>query len=280
MIRVMVFFGLVIFCALTLPDASAKEWRTVRIATEGAYPPWNHTDSSGKLVGFEVDLARAFCDRMQVACTVVPQDWDGIIPALRTGKYDAIMAGMAITAEREQAISFSDCYAATGISFAALSDHRLARYRSPLKGVNLNEISADEQAAIDHLKEALRGTMVGAQVATTLANFLETYMAGAADVRTYDTQENMELDLLAGRIDAALAGEPSWRTLAGTPAGAKVRLIGPIMRGGIFGRGVGVGIRKADPDLREMFNEAIEDAGADGTISRLAERWFGFEVPC
>jgi octopine/nopaline transport system substrate-binding protein len=273
--------ALVLLCfTLSAASSSAKEWSRVRIATEGAYPPWNQTDSSGRLTGFEVDLARAFCTRMRARCEIVAQAWDGIIPALQSGKYDAIMAGMAITAQREKAISFSECYAATGISFATLSDHRLAAYRSPLESINLSEISPEEQRAIDSLREALRGSAVGAQVATTLASFLETYMADAVDVRTYDTQENLELDLLARRIDAGLAGLPSWRTLAGTPAGSNVRLVGPSMRGGLFGRGVGVGIRKSDPDLRQMFNQAIAAADEDGTTASLARKWFGFEQPC
>ena len=97
---------------LVAGSAAAKEWTTVRIATEGAYPPWNATDSSGQLVGFEIDLANDLCRRMGTECEIVAQDWEGIIPALQAGKYDVIMAGMSITDERKKVIQFSDSYAA------------------------------------------------------------------------------------------------------------------------------------------------------------------------
>jgi len=79
----------------------------VKIGTEGAYPPWNAKDASGKLIGFEVDLAMELCKIMNHSCTLVEQDWDGMIPALQSGKFDAIMAGMSITQERKKKINFS-----------------------------------------------------------------------------------------------------------------------------------------------------------------------------
>ena len=91
----------------------AGDWKKIRIATEGAYKPWNFTDSSGKLVGFELDLAADLCKRMGAQCEIVAQAWDGIIPALQAGKYDAIMAGMSITEKRKKVITFSRAYAAT-----------------------------------------------------------------------------------------------------------------------------------------------------------------------
>jgi len=186
-------------------SAMAKDWTTVRIATEGAYPPWNATDPSGKLIGFEVDLAEDLCQRMAVTCEIVAQDWEGIIPSLTAGKYDVIIAGMSITDERKEVISFSDSYAGTPAYFAVLKDSDLAGYQSAMDKANLEEVSPDEQAEIDALKEALDGKAVGVQVATTHANFVGEYLGDAVDMRSYDTQENLDLDLQAGRIDAALA---------------------------------------------------------------------------
>src|SRR5919107_700784 len=96
---------------LTGAAAQGKKWESVKIATEGAYAPWNMQTAGGKLEGFEIDLANELCARMKVKCEVIAQDWDGIIPGLNAKKYDAIMAGMSITEERMKAINFSRSYA-------------------------------------------------------------------------------------------------------------------------------------------------------------------------
>src|SRR6476661_4279994 len=104
--------GLGILASALAIGAAAAQDKTVKIATEGAYAPWNFTGAGGKLEGFEVDLANELCTRMKVKCEIVAQDWDGIIPALTAKKYDAIMAGMSITDERKKTIDFSNPYAA------------------------------------------------------------------------------------------------------------------------------------------------------------------------
>jgi octopine/nopaline transport system substrate-binding protein len=270
--------ALAVAMGLAASSAMAKDWTSVRIATEGAYPPWNSTDSSGQLIGFELDLANDLCQRMQVECEIVAQDWEGIIPALTAGKYDVIMAGMSITDERKKVINFSDNYADEPAYFAVLKDSDLASYKTDLDLANLEEVDDEEQAAIDSLKEALAGKSVGVQVATTHANFLDQYLGDAVDIRSYDTQENLDLDLQAGRVDAALASGSYWYPLMKTEKGADFALIGPGFNGGPFGKGVGAGVRKEDVDLVEMLNKAIAGAKADGTINRLAEQWFGFDV--
>jgi octopine/nopaline transport system substrate-binding protein len=258
--------------------AMAKDWTSVRIATEGAYPPWNSTDASGKLIGFEVDLAQDLCQRMAVECEIVAQDWEGIIPSLTAGKYDVIMAGMSITDERKEVINFTDSYAGTPAYFAVLKNSDLADYQSGMDKANLDEVGSDVRTEIDALKAALDGKAVGVQVATTHANFVDQYLGDAVDMRSYDTQENLDLDLQAGRIDAALASASYWQPLLQTDKGADFVLIGPGFDGGPFGKGVGAGIRQEDTDLVTMFNEAIGGAKADGTINRLAQQWFGFDV--
>jgi octopine/nopaline transport system substrate-binding protein len=258
--------------------AMAKDWTSVRIATEGAYPPWNSTDSSGQLIGFEVDLAQDLCKRMAVECEIVAQDWEGIIPSLTAGKYDVIMAGMSITDERKEVINFTDSYAGTPAYFAVLKNSDLADYQSGMDKANLDEVGSDVRTEIDALKAALDGKAVGVQVATTHANFVDQYLGDAVDMRSYDTQENLDLDLQAGRIDAALASASYWQPLLQTDKGADFVLIGPGFDGGPFGKGVGAGIRQEDTDLVTMFNEAIAGAKADGTINRLAQQWFGFDV--
>lgn len=270
--------AVVVACGLAASSAVAEEWSKVRIATEGAYPPWNSTDSSGQLIGFEIDLANDLCQRMEVECEIVAQDWEGIIPALQAGKYDVIMAGMSITDERRKVIQFSDSYAATPAYFAVLKDSELADYQGELNKADLAEIDPAEQAAIDQLKETFAGRTVGVQVATTHANFLEEHLGDAVEIRKYDTQENLDLDLQAGRVDLALASMSYWQPLLETEKGEDFALIGPGLTGGPFGEGVGVGVRQEDGELVEMFNQAIAEAQADGTIAKLAQKWFGFDA--
>lgn len=258
-------------------DADAKEWKKVKIATEGAYAPWNFTDPSGKLAGFEVDLANDLCKRMKVECEIMAQDWDGIIPGLNAGKYDAIIAGMSITAKRMEVINFSTPYANTPGALVVLKSSPLAKIPVD-KNYHLERNKADADKAIEALKVALKGKAIGAQVSTTHSNFVETYFKGVADVRTYKTTEQHDLDISAGRIDGAFASIGYWKPLLEKPEGKDFVMVGPTFTGGVFGQGVGAGLRKADDDLRKLFDEAITAAVADGTVKRLSMQWFKFDI--
>ncbi len=262
--------------ALLSGTAGGKDWTEVVIGTEGAYPPWNSTNASGELVGAEMDLAMELCKRMNVTCEIVAQDWDGIIPALQNGKYDAIMAGMSITEERMEKINFSRGYFNDPARIAVLKGSDLEGLET-VERLTLEDIDADEQATIDVLAEALAGKTVGAQIATIHANFVEKYLTDV-DLRAYQTQDELNLDLQAGRLDAAIADNQAFKDFMETPEGANVTFTGPAMSGDVFGKGVGVGIRKEDADLLELFNKAIEDATADGTVTRISVDWFGTDM--
>ena len=266
--------------AFVLPAgfAAAQDLSRVRIATEGAYPPWNQTDPSGELAGFEVELAKDLCARMEVECEIVAQDWEGIIPALQDGKYDAIMAAMSITDERQEVITFSEPYADTPAAFVAPADSDVTEADLPQRRIDLDEVGAEEEQALEALQSALDGMTIGVQVGTTHQNFVDTYLADQVDVRRYDTQENLDLDLQAGRIEVALADQAYWKPLLEGEAGEGLTQVGPSMVGGPYGVGIGVGIRQDDDQLVQMFNEAIAAAQEDGTISELSEKWFGFDA--
>ena len=258
--------------------ALAADWSKITIATEGAYAPWNFTDSNGNLVGFEIDLAQDLCKRMGAECSIIGTAWDGIIPSLQGGKFDAIMAGMSITEKRKQVISFSAAYAATPAKLAVLKDSPLLKADLVDMKANLDSIEPAEKDAIEKMKAALKGKTVGVQVSTTHANFLEEFFSGTVDIKSYDTQENLDLDLLAGRVDAALASLSYWKPALDGDLGQKATVIGTEFTGGPFGSGVGVGIRQQDADLNEKFTAAIGQACADGTIRKLAMQWFGFDA--
>ena len=260
--------------ALAILSSSAQAG-SIKIGTEGAYPPWNAKDASGNLIGFEVDLAKELCAIMKHDCTIVEQDWDGMIPGLIMRKFDAIMAGMSITPKRQKTINFSQGYASDGASLAVMKGSSLEGLdTSP---INLSNTDSATKKVLKTLTEALAGKTVGVQTATIHQDFLESGLVGKVNIRTYKTQDEVNLDLVAGRIDAGLADILAITDFA-KKSGKPVVLTGPIYSGGPFGAGVGVGIRKDDTDLLKRFNKAIDTARKNGKIKELAIKWFGFDA--
>ncbi len=248
----------------------------VRIGTEGAYPPWNSKDASGKLIGFEVELAWTLCRYIGQQCEIVEQDWDGMIPALIMRKFDAIMAGMSITDERKKAINFSQGYADEVASLAVMKGSNLEGMQTS-EGINLSIKSGAVKKDLKTITSALAGKTVCVQTATIHQNFLESGDVGKVNVRTYKTQDEVNLDLTSGRCDVALAAAVAFTDYA-EKSGKPVALVGPTFSGGAFGNGVGVGIRKDDTELLKAFNSAINKARKNGDISRIATKWFGFDA--
>ena len=256
----------------------------IRIGTEGAYPPWNSKDASGKLIGFEVELAYTLCRYIGQQCVVVEQDWDGMIPALIMRKFDAIMAGMSITDERKKAISFSQGYADEVASLAVMKGSDLEGMKTPA-GIGLSSPNSDAKKALKTITAALAGKTVCTQTGTIHQNFLESGDVGSVNVRTYKTQDEVNLDLTSGRCDVALAAAVAFTDYA-DKSGKPVVLVGPTFSGGAFGNGVGVGIRqggddaigKRDAKLLKDFNKAIDKARKKGIISKLAIKHFGFDA--
>ena len=242
--------------ALSAGAAVAKDWSTVRIGTEGAYPPFNLIDSSGELQGFDIDIAKALCDRMKVTCTFVAQDWDGIIPALLANKYDAIIASMSITEERKLKVDFSDKYYDTPARF----------------------ITAKDGGVTDTSPSAMSGKTIGAQSSTTHATYLEDKYSDAT-IKLYGTQDEANLDLVAGRLDAVLADSIVLLEWLKTDGGASSAFIGDDVKDvQYFGEGVGVALRQDDDELREMFNTALASIIADGTYERINKKYFPFSI--
>ena len=267
------FLSTIAVLAILFSNAQAG---SVKIGTEGAYPPWNAKDESGKLIGFEVELANWLCIYMKADCTIVEQDWDGMIPGLIMRKYDAIMAGMSITGERMKVINFSQGYADEVAQLAVMKGSSLEGMDTP-SGINLSLGGSNVKSALKTLTGALAGKTVCVQTATIHQNFLESGDVGSVTVRTYKTQDEVNLDLTAGRCDAALAAAVAFTDYA-EKSGKPVVLVGPTLSGGAFGNGVGVGIRKDDTELLKAFNKAIDQARKSGKISELAIKWFGFDA--
>jgi octopine/nopaline transport system substrate-binding protein len=263
--------------AFTQPVLAQDAPKSIKIATEGAYAPWNFTTADGKLDGLEIELANDLCARMKVTCEIVAQDWDGLIPSLTVGKFDVIMASMFITPKRLETIDFTQPYAVDPSGFAVAKDSELGKLGVSAEKFKLEDEAA-AAAAIDKLKPLLKGKIVGVQAATTNLDFVKKYFGDTVEIREYKTTEQHDLDLAAGRIDALFAQQTALAATLAKPEFADYTIAGPGFVGGVFGLGTGAGLRKEDTKLKEMLNAAIDSAIADGTIKRISEKWVGTDV--
>ena len=243
--------------ATVASGTQAKDWKEIRIGVEGAYPPFSSVTESGELVGFDIDIAMELCKAMEAECTLVPQDWDGIIPALLARKYDAIIASMSITEERKKKVAFSDKYYITPAKFV----------RRKGSGLEIN-------------KTSLAGKSVGVQRATTHDNFITGEFGDAVEVKRYTTQDEAYLDVVAGRLDLLLADSVALLDgFLSTEQGADFEFVGPgYTDPEYFGEGAGVAIRKEDTDLVDMFNQAIKTIRGNGRYKAVNDKYFDFDI--
>ena len=274
---------LLVSAAMLLAGAStiqAAEQRVVKLATDGTYAPFNYTDPAGKLIGFEADLVDDICKRMNVKCEWVIQNFDGMIPALNEKRFDAILASLSITDERAKAVDFSIAYYAGPTRLIASGESKLGQFKSGAGStILLGSMSDKDKAVIGDVATALKDATVGVERASTHAKFFEGIFPGVK-VNIYDKGENMLLDLVAGRIDAAVDGAGSTLNFIGEQekAGKKFVAFGPALKGGALGKGVALAFRKGEEtELREQFNKAIREATADGSISKMSVKWIGVD---
>lgn len=251
--------------------------KAITIATEGAYAPWNFTTADGKLDGLEIDLANDLCARMKIKCTIIAQNWDGLIPSLTVGKFDVIMASMFITPKRLETIDFTQPYAVDPSGFAIAKNSDLGKLGISKEKFKLED-EATAMAAIEKLKPLLKGKVVGVQSGTTNLEFLKKYFGDTVQIREYKTTEQHDLDLAAGRVDAIFAQQTALAATLAKPEFADYTIAGPGFVGGVFGLGTGAGLRKEDKALKDMFNTAIDAAIADGTTKRISEKWVHTDV--
>ncbi|KPQ04779.1 MAG: polar amino acid transport system substrate-binding protein [Rhodobacteraceae bacterium HLUCCA12] len=233
--------------AVLLGTGLAQAQDTVRLGSEGAYPPYNFiNDSTGELDGFERDLGDALCERAEVSCEWVINDWDTIIPNLVSGNYDAIMAGMSITEAREEVISFTQNYLLP----------------EPSAYIALSGTDAD----------VLDDGVIAAQSNTIQAGHIAE---GDADLLEFPTPDETISALRNGEVDAVLA-DKAFLVPYVDDSNGELEFIGDDV---LIGGGIGMGIRQSDDELREMFDDAIDEMKADGSLNDLITEWFGEDYP-
>ncbi|MEM7321126.1 MAG: transporter substrate-binding domain-containing protein [Pseudomonadota bacterium] len=219
--------------ALTAGVASAQ---TIRLGTEGAYAPWNFVNDAGEIDGFERELGDELCTRAELSCEWVKNDWDSIIPNLVSGNYDAIIAGMSITDERDEVIDFTQAYTPPDPSaYVALS------------------------ADVD-----LESGVVAAQATTIQAAFIAE--KGWTLVE-FATPEETIAAVRNGEADAVLADKSFLDTVTGSDG------LVMLERSEMIGGGVGMGLRESDADLRGKFDAAIQSMKDDGSLNELIAKW-------
>lgn len=245
--------------AVTLGGVAAASAETVKIGfiTE-PYPPFTSMDASGKFVGWEVELQEAVCKEAKLDCVITPVSWDGIIPALTSKKIDVIIASMSITGERLKTIDFTDKY-----------------YNTPTGIIGRKEDSFKPTA------EGLAGKIIGVQVSTVHADYVKKHFAStAAEIKEYQTQDEANQDLAAGRVDAVQADAIALDAFLKSEAGAaccdyKGDVAADLE---ILGPGVGMGVRKEDTALKAKLNEAIKAIRANGTYEAFSKKYFDFNI--
>lgn len=216
---------------------------TIRIGTEGAYPPYNFINDQGEVDGYERDLGDELCRRIEAECTWVTNDWDSIIPNLVSGNYDAIMAGMSITEERRQAISFTDPYLPPALSaYAALTP------------------DAD-----------IGNGVIAAQTGTIQASHIA---AGDAQLVEFATGEETIAAVRNGEADAVFADKDFLAPYVADSGGALTFLGDNVT----LDEGVGMGLRKSDTELKARVDAAIAEMKADGSMNELIAKWYGADA--
>jgi len=235
-------------------DTAATEatGEVLRIGTEGAYAPFNYTNADGSLGGFDIEIANALCADMGVTCEIVAQDWDGIIPSLKAGKYDAIVAAMSITPERAEQVSFTDPYFSNTLVF-------LAKEGSGFDPSNPDDINSKS---------------IAAQRSTISSQWLEQAYP-KANMQLYDTLSNAFLDLGSGRVEAMISDKLPAIEWLSSASGSQYTLKGDEID---IDDNFAIAVRPGDP-LQAKVNDSLAAIKADGTYAAINEKYFSVPTP-
>jgi arginine/ornithine transport system substrate-binding protein len=237
-------------------SAPAFAQSTLRVGVEGNYPPFSMIAPDGKLSGFDIDIANAVCAEMKVTCTMVQQEWDGMIPALNAKKFDMIVASMTITEERKKAVDFSSAY-----------------YDVPSRWV------AKAGAFTEATPASLKGKKIIVLRNSPRARFVQENFK-ESEVLLVAKETEVYLELSAGRGDIGFGSSVvSSEAFLKKPEGKGFAQVGePVILDRTGGAGVGIALRKNEDELRGKINAAIKTIRENGTYKKLADKYFDFNV--
>lgn len=248
-------YSIILASVIGLTAASAQAKDTLRIGVEGAYPPFSFKQADGSLSGFDIEIANAICDAMNRECKLVEQEWDGMIAALNSRKYDAIVASMSITPDRMKRVSFSEKY-----------------YN------NLVRVVAAKNSDLEVSQAGMAGKSLGVVRGTTHQCYTEKHLSNA-NIKLYNTHEDLYADLLIGRVDARISDVTE--AAAGflkTPEGQDYKFVGAnLTDSNCFGEGIGIAVRKNDKLVNEL-NQAIKDIRASGIYQQISNKYFSVDI--
>lgn len=244
-------------CTMLVGTAHATDKKTVRLASDFTYPPFNYKNTEGEPTGFDIEIADALCKEANFNCVWISQDWDGLIPALLARKADVIMASMRITEERKKRILFTNKYYQTPARFVAKSD---AGYQMD--------------------KAGLTGKSIGVQLGTIHDKYVTDKFGDVANIKRYKGQDEVYLDLDNGRLDVAFSNADQLQlAFLDKPLGKGFELAGePVTDKAYVGEGTALAMRKQDTKLVEAFNQAIAEIRANGTYDSIAKKYFNFDI--
>ena len=232
--------------------------KNVRIGTDPTYAPFESKNAQGELVGFDIDLAKELCKRIETNCTFVENPLDALIPSLKAKKIDAIMSSLSITEKRQKEIAFSDKLYAADSRLIAVKGSPVQPTLESLKGKHIGVLQGSTQEAYANAEWRSKGI----------------------DVVPYANQDLIYSDLAAGRLDAAFQDETAASEgFLKLPAGKGYQFAGPSVKNKqYFGDGTGIGLRKDDVELKAAFDKALAEMRKDGTYDKFAKKYFDFNV--
>lgn len=231
---------------------------TLKIGTDPTYAPFESKNAQGELVGFDIDLVKELCSRIETKCLFVESDFDALIPSLKAKKIDAIVSSLSITEKRQKEIAFTEKLYAANSRLIALKGSTVLPTVDALKGKSVGVLQGTTQEAYASAMWQPHGVMVV----------------------PYQNQDLVYADLASGRIDAAFQDE-----VAGSdgflkqPPGKDYTFAGEAVKDDtFFGVGTGIGLRKDDTELKAALDQAFTEMRKDGTYDKLARKYFDFDV--